>query len=861
MKNGKRFKQRDSTHVVHPKRDHHLTAEELAFDKKICKTVETNNFFVIKGFETDVESIEELTLSKIESKNEKSNQKNRKQVKFRHMAKYGKRNVTIKKCNDTVRNKNDPTKHQDITIRKQNETEQPSTVGNSQVIVNLSSHALTDPQKSILTKGLKFCPTQKRNDPAESRVDLEVFHKKLRTKEFFSKQNQNQNQKGSENSLNKISPYGNTANFLKLRQKSNWKPPHGSPNLETFINVNEMDLSNDQPSRNKKQNISEEERLAIKQLSKNNEITIKPADKGGAIVIMNTLDYIKEADRQLSDSNTYKKASIDLTNQHQNEVDLILDKMVIDKDITEKMAKFLKNKTPRTPQIYFLPKIHKNKIPPPGRPIVSANGCPTEKISAFVDHFLNPLVKEMDSYIEDTSDFLRQISNLETITKNGIIGTMDVSSLYTNIPNKEGTESISELLTRKRNKLEKPSNESLVELLRMVLTKNNFQFNGTNYLQIGGTAMGTKVAPSLANLFMEKLEKEMTQSYYLKPKIWYRYIDDIFYIWEHGEDELEKWITHLNQYHPTIKFTNEWSNKEICFLDTKVKVDQKGKLYTDLYVKPTDTNSYLNYNSAHPPTCKNSLPYSQLLRIKRICTKSNDFDKHAKTKINEFKIKNYPEKILQEALAKVESLNRNELIKKKEKQNRNPQEENTFLTCTFRPNYQKVPKLVKKNWDILARSATTKNLHRTHLKIGYRRPKNLKEMLVKARTNYHPETDKSPSNKCCEGRNKCKKKSCLYCKNLDIGGSIINSNEKITCKQAITCNSSNVIYCIECTCCRKKYIGQIKRRIKDRMREHFYSVKKQKESDVAYHFNSKGHNGVSDMKFYIVDFIYKHPES
>ena len=159
-------------------------------------------------------------------------------------------------------------------------------------------------------------------------------------------------------------------------------------------------------------------------------------------------------------------------------------------DITKKMANLLKSNVPRTPQIYFLPKIHKDIVPPPGRPIVSANGCPTEKISAFVDHFLNTIVKKMNTYIEDTSDFLRNIENLDEIKPNSIIGTMDVSSLYTNIPNEEGISCIKELLNEKRNRLEKPSNDSLTKLLRLVLTKNNFQFNGTNYIQIGGHSNG-----------------------------------------------------------------------------------------------------------------------------------------------------------------------------------------------------------------------------------------------------------------------------------------------------------------------------------------------------------------------------------
>ena len=114
----------------------------------------------------------------------------------------------------------------------------------------------------------------------------------------------------------------------------------------------------------------------------------------------------------------------------------------------------------------------------------------------------------MDSYIQDTSYFLRSIEDTKRVTNaNSIIGTMDVSFLYTNIPNNEGITSISELLELKHNKLEKPSNDSF-KLLQMVLKKNNFQFNVENYLQIGGTVMATKVAPSLASLCMLQLKKK-----------------------------------------------------------------------------------------------------------------------------------------------------------------------------------------------------------------------------------------------------------------------------------------------------------------------------------------------------------------
>ena len=497
-------------------------------------------------------------------------------------------------------------------------------VHNGQHIVNLSEKTLTEPEIEVLSKGLKFCPSQKRVDPSETRKELDNFHNSLRRKEFFQKISP-QNKKLSDNTPRvKTSAYGNHVNQFKIRKRSQWKAPSGSANLETFISTNEMDLGKCTSFRAKSMNITNKEQLAFKKLSRDKEITIKPADKGGAIVIQNTVDYIKEADRQFGDQKTYKKLELNPTADFQKEIDETLTKLVKNGEISQRVKKMLSNGNPKTPNIYFLPKIHKNKLPPPGRPIVAANECPTETISAFVDHFLNPMVKEQESYIKDTTDFINKIESIQTPKNGFIMGTLDVTSLYTNIPNEEGVNSIRDMLTKNRNRLEKPSNENIITLLKLVLTKNDFQFNGMNFLQIGGTAMGTKVAPLYANLFMSTLETKLVNGHELKPLTWYRYIDDIFFIWEHGEESLKKWYEYLNTCHETIKFTIEWSHEEINFLDTTVKRDRTNKMYTDLYTKPTDTNSYLRYDSAHPPKCKQSLPYSQFLRLRRICKNDHD---------------------------------------------------------------------------------------------------------------------------------------------------------------------------------------------------------------------------------------------
>ena len=152
-------------------------------------------------------------------------------------------------------------------------------------------------------------------------------------------------------------------------------------------------------------------------------------------------------------------------------------------------------------------------------------------------------------------------------------------------------------------------------VLKMVLTMNNFRFDGNNYLQIAGTAMGTRVAPTYANIFISDFESRHVYTYPEQPLLWARFIDDIFLIWEHGAEALDKFINHLNNVHQSIKFTSEISPTKANFLDTCVAISEDGKLTTDLYTKPTDSNNYLLYLAAHPTHCKRGIPFGQFLRL------------------------------------------------------------------------------------------------------------------------------------------------------------------------------------------------------------------------------------------------------
>ena len=104
-----------------------------------------------------------------------------------------------------------------------------------------------------------------------------------------------------------------------------------------------------------------------------------------------------------------------------------------------------------------------------------------------MDHRLNPLAKKIPSYIKDTNDFLLKLQQLDDLSSESLLATLDVISLYTNIPHQEGLDARREILN-KREVLDPPT-EEIVNLTSIILKRNNFSFNGLHYLQKQGTVM------------------------------------------------------------------------------------------------------------------------------------------------------------------------------------------------------------------------------------------------------------------------------------------------------------------------------------------------------------------------------------
>ena len=192
-----------------------------------------------------------------------------------------------------------------------------------------------------------------------------------------------------------------------------------------------------------------------------------------------------------------------------------------------------------------------------------------EKISQFVDHFLNPCTQNVASYIRDTSHFLTFLEEIHNLPKPTWLVTADVNSLYTMIPNRAGLHAAKEALDEFRpDPRVKPSNDSFLQLLELVLTKNNFKLNGEDYLQVGGTSLGTNAAPSYASTIIGKFDEDFVYNYPNQHLFGEDTLMIVFFLWTGTEDNLNNFIKYLNSYDPNNTFTFEKSQHSFHFLDT-----------------------------------------------------------------------------------------------------------------------------------------------------------------------------------------------------------------------------------------------------------------------------------------------------
>ena len=210
---------------------------------------------------------------------------------------------------------------------------------------------------------------------------------------------------------------------------------------------------------------------------------------------------------------------------------------------------------------------------------------------------MTPLVKSLPSYIKDRNHALEIFRNFNFSGENKIIFTMDVTSLYTVIPNNEGLLALQYFFNQRP--IKKPSSETLLRLAELVLALNCFSFGDNYYKQINNVAMGTKMGPSYANLFVGFIENKFFSNYHgPNPDLYERYIDDCVGATSSSREELNLFINSVNSFHPALKYTWEISENSLAFLDIKLSINDNG-LSTSVHYKPTDSHNYRSTERPH----------------------------------------------------------------------------------------------------------------------------------------------------------------------------------------------------------------------------------------------------------------------
>ena len=678
---------------------------------------------------------------------------------------------------------------------------------NSDIVQNLSDAKISIAEQSVLEKGLNFCPTSKFPSRIKLLDDLYFFCRKLRLKEYFYSPDEESTADTSEEEQEKCD--------LNTRIANPFFNPSKSPSnvLSTYMSAVKKDVARTLKSPNMhRSNLTIEEREALKNLSSNTNITVKPADKGGKVVVMNQTDYIAECEKNLSDGCFYRKLEEDPNASYAEEVNLQAKKLLDNSMITEKEFKFVTKDTeePRTPIFYGLPKVHKLfKVFPPLRPIVSHVGSCTHRLSEFLDAYLKFQARLSSSFVRDTKQFLQKIEAIKAqgIPDGSILVTMDVTSLYTNIDHEEGAEACYQKLEQRKKKTI-PS-AVLKTLILLVLKSNAFRFGKTIYHQIMGTAMGTPMAPNYANIFMTKFETDLINSYYqkegIRPLVWFRYIDDIFFIWTDGPEKLSDFIKHAQNFSEStkmkskIKFDVNQSTEKVNFLDVVVKL-QRGVLVTSLYSKPTDAHMYLYTSSNHPKHVIKNIPKGQFIRIRRICSDMNDYKINSNI-LSEFLMKRgYCRKELAKVINDVAEMKRDVLLIDEQKAEKDPQ---TIFVSEWHPCLSKLPSVLKKHFHLLESDQELAKIFPTPPSVAFRRPKSLRNHLIRSQLSMSPKDEAGTCTFKC-GR-------CKICKSLASSKEISNPKVENTTEKIMnygTCSSRNLIYAVRCKKCNCLYIGQ-----------------------------------------------------
>ena len=299
------------------------------------------------------------------------------------------------------------------------------------------------------------------------------------------------------------------------------------------------------------------------------------------------------------------------------------------------------------------------------------------------------------------------------------------------------------------------------------------------------------------------------------------------------------------------------------------------KLKTDLYTKGTDTHQSLQFSSCHPYHTKRSIPYSQTLRLRRICSEDKDFYKRVKELKGYLKARGYDMSMVEKQVLEAMKKSREEALR--ENENRDDRKDRDVFVTTYHPALsEKAFRIFKNNHSVLNSRDDHREIFENVPMISFRRAKSLQDILVRAKLK---EITTEP-NLCsgCNGRSDCE-----VCRILKKGSEFTNKDGSRIFdirKGTLHCNTEKCIYLMTCNICSKQYVGKSKpifrsryNNYKSKFRKYYNALKNGTLKDIdpipqahlyehfAEHIGDqfRDENGNEDFSFWSFQLIDKSP--
>ena len=429
-------------------------------------------------------------------------------------------------------------------------------------VVNKSNTALSQSQLAVLSKGLKYVPTPK--------------------------------------SINVVNVIANTEQALR-----------SAPHLTKQLAISEISTFIRKWKKPKRDNLTREERIALKEIKNMKTVTIVQADKGGKVVVIDADDYTRKIEEKLADTALYEAVG-DPTKIIKRKISELAERLFKANRITQ-AQKYELSSIDYLPRIRGQPKLH--KLNNPMRIVTCSRNTITSPLSRFAFSLIRQLRETIEHTVSNTNKFIDEISKVR-LEKDDRLASLDIEDLYTNVPVGRAVDiAINRIGASEKFCESNLTKTDVKQILLVALNNSYFQFNGRFYRQKRGLPMGNTISPILADLYMhDYMEKNMNQV--CQPNRLWRYVDDILLVSKMNEKELQDYVNRMNSIKSSIRFTFEYEkNERLSFLDTLLSRHNNEKIKIRWFRKETASDRLLNYHSAHQKSIKQNIVSNMATRI------------------------------------------------------------------------------------------------------------------------------------------------------------------------------------------------------------------------------------------------------